>query len=384
MHVVYALEHGGTERFLCRLLNRLASGSARHVLCTLRQAGARARMLDPRIEVVALDLPDKSRLGFCALARAIRDTRAAIVHARNLCTWTDALLAGRLARNTRVVLGFHGRQHIGRFNPGRRRRLRALGVSRADMTSVSHAGRQLLADELGGDVERIHVLPNGVDVALFQPPSAAQRQAARRKFDIPEKSFAVGNVGNLFAPIKGHAELIQAFAQVLRVYPDALLLIAGFGPLDQALRRLAADLGIPRRVRLLGQVEPITDLLAALDLYVCPSLTEGMSNALLEAQACGLPCVATDVADHRRTLPRHQALGLLPQPGDVAALAAAIVTLAAQEDLRAETGRRSRELITREYTFEAAASRYAQLYTAMLTRDGRSLAHRMAGVPCPS
>ncbi|HRX86057.1 MAG TPA: glycosyltransferase [Phycisphaerae bacterium] len=366
LHVVHTLEHGGTERFLCQLLNRLAGHGMRHVVCTLRAAGARAEQLDRRITVHALNLPDRSPTGFLRLARIIRQEGAGVVHARNPGTWTDTLLAGRVARRPRLALGFHGLQAQAQFDVSLRRRLRALGSLRHTFTTVSHAGKAQLVDDLGCHPEAIHVLGNGVDPYRFRPPTPQQQRSARGRLGVGPDELAIGTVGNLFSPVKGHRVLIDAMSRLLQAVPYARLLLAGFGPLRDELEAQAGSLGIAERVHFLGDLANPAELLAALDLYVCPSLSEGMSNALLEAMSCGRACVATDVADHRRMFQRIAAVDLLVPPNDAEALAAAMQRVLQDAALRETLGTAARRRVETDYPFEQAVAGYARFYRSLL------------------
>ncbi|MCB9849911.1 MAG: glycosyltransferase [Phycisphaerales bacterium] len=372
MHVIYALEHGGTERFLCRLLNRFAGDPVRHVLCTLRSAGARTTDLDPRVQVVPLNLAPRDRWGFVKLARAIRSTGASLVHARNINTWTDALLACRLARNAMPLLGFHGTQSPAGITATQRRRFRLLGAGNADIASVSFAGRQLLIDRLGCTPQRVHVLPNGVDLARFQPADANVRRTARERLQLRDGDFAIGNVGNMFSAVKGHAILLDAFTRIANAWPTARLLLAGFGPMQVQLGKQAERLGIAHRVQFLGATENVESLYAALDLYVCPSLSEGMSNALLEALACGIPSVATNIADHGRIFGAMNAASGLVPPGDVPALADALSRMLADAPERARLGVDSRRLVETDYNITDAFARYQRLYQTLLPANANT------------
>jgi glycosyltransferase involved in cell wall biosynthesis len=365
MHVIYALEHGGTERFLCGLLNHLAGGPVRHVLCTLRGAGARVAELDPRIPVVALGEQTRMRWGFVHLARAIRRHQASLVHARNLGTWSDTLLACRFVRGARPVLAFHGALDSPPIPPRLARRLRYLGAGQAALTTVSYAGQAQLGAALGADAKRIAVLPNGVNLNRFRPPRPADREAARLRWGIARSTRVIATVGNLFAPVKGHHVLVDAFAELNKDHPRTMLLIAGFGPLRDRLRRQADAHGLGERVRLLGAIEDTPSLLAASDVYACPSLSEGMSNALLEALATGLPCVATDVGDHRRMLTGELPDVDLPPPGDVSALARALDRVLTDDATRVAWSTAGRRLVQRDFALDEAFARYARFYQSL-------------------
>ncbi len=373
MHVIYALEHGGTERFLCRLLRRWANGPVRHVVCTLREAGERAATLPDDIEVVPLRLAQRDRLGWQKLARVIRSTGARVVHARNWSTWTDALLACRRTRGARLVLGFHGTQAAGGFTMRQRVRARMLGIHRQRFTTVSHAAAGVLTDTLRVARRRIDVLANGVDLDVFPPTHANLRREARQRWGFDESALVIGNVGNFFASVKGQDVLIEAFADVARRVPQARLALVGFGPRQDALWAQVKRYDLVDRVCFAGAVEHTSEILPAVDLYVCPSLAEGMSNALLEAAAMAIPCVSTDVADHARLLRPLDDHAIVP-PGDVAALASAVCALLDQPVRRAALAANGRSTVEREYNFEQTQADYAAFYHRLVYPSSQ---------PCP-
>ena len=183
--------------------------------------------------------------------------------------------------------------------------------------------------------ERITLIPSGVDCAHFRPPSADERAQARAALGLGDADLAVGAVGAL-EPRKGHRYLVEAMALLSAARPPAsgvVAIIAGDGSLRDALaadiRRFGlGDAGggqvrLADRVRLVGRVDDARSILWALDIFVMPSLSEGLGVALLEAMACGLPCVASriggivDAVDEGRS-------GILVAPGDAHALARCI------------------------------------------------------------
>lgn len=136
--------------------------------------------------------------------------------------------------------------------------------------------------------DRFSIVPNGIDLRRYVCDEQAHEQAKQLMglAGVP----VLGHVGRL-APEKNHAFLLQVFAQVLKQLPDAVLLLAGRGPLEDDLRAQAAQLGLGESVRFLGVCDNVPDVLRAMDVFLFPSTSEGLPLATVEAQASGLPCV---------------------------------------------------------------------------------------------
>jgi len=146
--------------------------------------------------------------------------------------------------------------------------------------------------------------------------------------------------------------------------------ILGDGPQRAELERLARDLGLERRVTFHGRVDDVGAHLAATDIFVLPSLSEGVSNALLEAMAHGLPCVATSIPGNTDLICDREC-GLLVPPGDAKAMARAIVELARDAGLRERLGREARRQVEERFDIQSVASKYAALYRE-LTRQAEA------------
>lgn len=169
--------------------------------------------------------------------------------------------------------------------------------------------------------ERIVVLYNGLDGERFQ--SLPPREEARRLWGLPSEAVAIGTVANL-VPRKGHRFLLEAVAQVQRDFPRPLhLLWAGEGPTRRALEQQAGEKGMASQVHFLGYLSDVRPLLAALDLFVLPSLQEGLPSAVLEAMAAGVPVIATEIPGLPEAVVSGQT-GLLVPPAQVEALAEAL------------------------------------------------------------
>lgn len=185
--------------------------------------------------------------------------------------------------------------------------------------AVSEANRRVLVHDYGLPAERLVVIPNNVDIDVFAPPTADRRRAARAALNLGDER-ALLTLARLHEQ-KGLDILLDAAAQVPA--GDWTLLIAGVGPLEDDLKRQAAELGLGDRVRWLGWCDDSVAALAAADLFVLPSRYEGQPIALLEAMAAGVPVLATAVAGTPEALDDGR-LGTLAPPEDPAALAHAL------------------------------------------------------------
>lgn len=225
-----------------------------------------------------------------------------------------------------------------------------------------------LARELGGRLAlpagRVRSIANGVDLAAADRALSAARPTARRQLGIFAPEIAIACVGRLH-PQKGLTHLFGAFHALLKLHPTARLLLAGDGPDRPTLEETVRTLRLGPFVRFLGTVASPWPLLAAADIFVLPSLWEGMPNALLEAMAAGLPAVTTAVgAVPEMVVDGREAL-VVP-PGDAGALASALAELAAAPARRREMGELARRRVENAYRIEATVAQTERLYEELL------------------
>jgi len=229
-------------------------------------------------------------------------------------------------------------------------------AERAAATITVSAALKRKALDLSIAPQKCVVVRNGVDLALFTP---RDRDAARRKFGL--SGFTLLSVGNL-VPLKGHDLTIEAMASL----PDCTLLIAGGGPLREALGARAVAVGLGDRVRLLGEVPhgALPELYSAADLFVLMSEREGWANVLLEAMACGTPAAATDVGGNSEIVMTPEA-GLLLEERSSRSLVEAVQAVRQNPPKRAATRR-----YAEEFGWEAvAAANFALLSAAAESRQ---------------
>jgi len=231
---------------------------------------------------------------------------------------------------------------------------------RADcLVSLSQQITQELLDH-GFDRERIVEIPNSVDIHRFTPVSAEEKARLRRELHLPQEGQVVICVGRLHYQ-KGHETLVRAWQEVSQAQPQAHLLLAGQGPEGEKLKKLAADLGLDASLHFLGHVEPVLPYLQASDVFVLPSFFEGLSLAILEAMACSLAVVTTNIGGTSEVI-RPEVDGLLVEPGDVPQLAAALSRVLGDAALAERLGSEARRRVEAHYSTDYVVAQYAAQY----------------------
>jgi glycosyltransferase involved in cell wall biosynthesis len=204
----------------------------------------------------------------------------------------------------------------------------------------------------------LHLIPNGVDITRFHPSGVDTTLAEREQ-------MVVCVAGLRYS--KGIDVLLQAWHLVHKQAPQARLIIVGTGSLQSQLEHMVEALSIADSVEFTGLQSDIPAQLHRGNLAVLPSRWEGMPNALLEAMACGLACVATRVSGSEDII-QHGVNGLLVEPEDYQGMAQAILTLLRNPALIQEYGRAARQTIEQHYSFEQVIDRYIELYQGIAGR----------------
>jgi glycosyltransferase involved in cell wall biosynthesis len=223
--------------------------------------------------------------------------------------------------------------------------------------TVSHALRDSLIRQ-GFSAEKIEVIVNGVDTARFQPGS---KEEARRKTDLPQDAVLLGLVGR-FGPFKRHAYLIDAFERLAPSHPTlALLFAGGGGPLEQFIRDRAASSPFASRIHFAGFQSDPRPWYRALDLLVIPSVNEGLSNALLEAMASGIPALAHTACGNADVI-QDSGNGFLRDLSSADQLRNALDAVLASPGLLPALGRAARLTIEARFAFPGMVAGYERLY----------------------
>lgn len=292
-----------------------------------------------------------------------------ILHAH--LAFAPALVAAVMGRtlNKRVVVKFGTSGPYGDVSVSQRTwrgRLRLALLRRCvDVSIALSAEMEAEMLEAGFPRQRVRRMPNGVDAETFQP--CRDRPAAKSALELSGKTIALF-VGRL-SPQKAVPVLLDAWRRAVSECPVLHLVLLGDGPDRSALAHMARELAIDRHVTFAGRVPDVRGYLAAADMFVLPSRSsEGISNALLEAMASGLACIATAVGGSPEVLDGG-ACGILLPPDRPDVLSAAIVDLARHPDEATRLGERARSWILAHYSFAVVEGQYRDLYETLLHRE---------------
>jgi sugar transferase (PEP-CTERM/EpsH1 system associated) len=372
LHVIHHLVTGGMENGLVNLIGALSQEQFRHaVVCIEDYSMFRERLAQQDVDLIALH---RSRVGIWRVRQQIyalcRRLRPAIVHTRNL-SGLDALAPARLAGVGRCVHGEHGWDvddlRGDKFRPALLRRLHSPLVDH--YVTVSKNLERYLIERIGIAPSRITAICNGVDVNRFSPTMERPDHALPPGW-CADTRFVVGTIGRI-QPVKDQALLVRAFARLVAVRPELhvrlRLAIVGDGPLLPYLRALAQSLGIADSTWFPGGLDNIPEVLRLFDVFVLPSLNEGISNTVLEALASGVPVIATRVGGNPEIVDDGRYGRLFP-PGDEATLAGLLAAYVDDAGLRDAHAAAARRAAVERFSLGIMVARYRALYESLLDR----------------
>jgi glycosyltransferase involved in cell wall biosynthesis len=234
----------------------------------------------------------------------------------------------------------------------------------AAVLCVSGQNRDHFIRDVGRDASKFFVVHNCIDLARFDPAAVAGG-AARAGLGLPREAQVAGMVARLAEERKGGAIFLEMASRLAERYPQARFLIVGDGPLRPGLERRAAELGIASRVVFAGDRQDIPDVLAAMDVFVMPSLWEGGPYTVLEAMAMERPVVTTEVGMVRDVV-RSGEHALTVTPGDAGALAEAVATLLGDPELAGRIARGGRRLAVGGFSEERLVGGVLAVYERLL------------------
>lgn len=366
LHVIDRLGVGGTEHGLLKVIQGLEGSEFEHRVCAVRSVDelwARENHLEAQVDQIG-EVSEGRQFLIGRLARLMRSFRPHIVHSRN---WgaIEAIPAARLARIPVAIHSEHGYEvEMLAGLPMRRRLIRKAVYAMADAVfTVTEELRAYHARQAWTSASRIRVLPNGVDVSKFARRTD-KRSQTREQLGLPAECFMVGTVGRA-VKIKDHMTLLRAAELLAGGAARIHVLIGGSGPELTSLQEFAnSSQKLAGRVTFSGSIADTSEILNALDVFVLPSLSEGMSNTLLEAMASGLPVVATRTGGNPE-LVEENCSGWLFKPGDFQDLASRLEQLSRDANLRREFGNSARARAVSQFSLQGMVARYRELYLSL-------------------
>lgn len=380
-HIIYALGTGGLENGLVNIINRSPASRYRHaIICLSHAEHFASRLTSPDVEVIELHKKPGYDLGmYWRLWRQLRRLRPDVVHTRNLAALETQVL-GLLMPGCKRVHGEHGRDmhDLDGSNRTYNRLRRVLSPLIHQFIAVSQDLSRWLVETVNIPESKVSQIYNGVDTQRFTPRTST---GANTPPDLPEAfqpregRLVLGTVGRL-AAVKDQQLLLLALHQLVTLRPDLRerlrLLMVGDGPERPGLSEKINSLALNDLVWLAGDRENIPELLRSMDIFILPSLGEGISNTVLEAMASGLPVIATAVGGNPE-LVQDGVSGLLFPVGDADALCQALITVIDAPDLRIAMGQAAQTRIRQQFDWQRTVDSYLGLYDELLdSGDSRS------------
>lgn len=378
VHLIEALGSGGAERLLYTNLKhfdpaRLHStvftvySSANYWVEPIRELG---------VPVFSLDCAGPRSLprAIKKFSRWLRANRPDVVHSHLWAANVVARVAGRLA-GVPVVSSVHNPDHEeAAWSDGadvsltKRRIVKAIDrwtarVGNERLIAVSEYVRQSAHRHLKFPLDEIDLLYNPIDTGALMATPSKDRSELLRELGLPTDAIILLNVGRL-SPQKGLIYAVRALPKIIERYPRAYLLSVGATTDEtwhQQLKNEAIRLGVADHFRTLGARRDVADLLRACDVFVFPSLYEGLGIALIEAMAAGCACVATAAGPIPEFM-QHEREGLVVPPEDPGALATAICELLSQPERCKDMSMNAQHTALERFQPEAAADRLTQIY----------------------
>src|SRR5262245_11309589 len=369
-HVIHRFAVGGLENGLVNLIIATAPERYRHAIISLTDyTDFRSRIRQADVPVIALNKRQgKDFRTHLRLWRVLREMRPAIVHTRNLPA-LEFLSVAALAGVRGRIHGEHGRDMYDLDGSSRKYTLlrKAIDTCVSCYTAVSEELTQWLMRTVGVASEKVVRICNGVDVHRFYPRTGARLPLGPEGF-VQEGTIVVGTVGRM-QTVKDQLTLVRAFSHPVQSDCDARerlrLVMIGDGPLREESRKLLREAGVDAFAWLPGERADIPELLRAFDLFVLPSIAEGISNTILEAMATGLPVVATNVGGNPE-LVEHGETGMLIPVADPLSIAKAIRSYLFDRDKLVRHGGAGRKRAVSQFSIETMVSGYLDVYDKVL------------------
>lgn len=385
LHLVQTLCIGGLESRVLRLAGGLDKGRYAISVMTLREYAGRKLAVPAGVRETHFPIPSGLHPGrLLALARFLRREGFHIVHTHNWATHFYGVLAAFLAGTPVILHGEHGINFKDTLGIPWKRRLAQRLLTRLGhgVIAVTEAMEKNLPREFGTGPGKVSLIACGVDLVRFRPKAGRETEGPGPS----RKPFTIGTLGRLDA-VKNLPCLLKAFALFHQGFhrspgqgldrdakaPETELLLVGGGPKREELEALARELGIADQVLFAGDTDRPEDFYSRMDLFVNCSFSEGLSIALQEAMATGLPLAVSDIEGNASWLAPERDAFFFPG-GDEEALARifarAYRDFSSDGEVIAAMGRRNRERVEREFDNRQFLAKYDRLYRDLLSQKG--------------
>lgn len=343
-----------------------------HIICYLgKDRGLRNVLSDMGYEIIYLGFGKSffevfNPLVLLKVVWILREKKIDILHCHKHKPTIYGTMASLLCSGVHVISHIHG---LARTRSLKRRVTNWIVLRHAErIIAVSDSVRQdVIRSNWGIDPERVVTVRNCIDLKSIDSIKISKSDA-RLKLGIGDNEFVFGTVGRL-AHTKGQIYLIDAFSQIAQKVPHAKLVIIGDGPLNGDLKQQVAGLGISHKVLFTGYRNDVLELLRGFDVFILPSLAEGLSIALLEAMASKLPVVASRVGGIPEVFGQSECGKLVP-PKDASVLASAMLEMSSLEyKTKKYLGENGRKRIEEEFTVDIMVKNLTEVYNSVISGE---------------
>lgn len=386
MHLILTLERAGAQEVIRTLCEQRIGQDCETMVCTFEDGGIRSDLeaLGIKVEVLGLRKHGIEALPwFLAEMLHIRRRLVALVEEYKIdivqthLLQTLDFLVLTLRSSTRVKAVLWTIENVDFLPEGKRwwsylkrsvhRLLYRLTIPKVDgVIAVSEKVRDAIVDSIGSVQDRITVIPNAVDTRRFR--GLDDKFLLSKELGLDKSSLLIAVVGRL-SEQKGHCFLVEAAPSIIASHRDAHFLIIGDGELRDALKQQVSKTGVSDNFHFLGVRNDIPRLLASVDLFVLPSLWEGLSIALLEAMAAARPIVCTAVSGTEQVMIPGKT-GLVVPPGDSRSLAEAIDRMLSDPERARSMGNAARRQVDEKFGAQKQSEEYLSFYREVLNRKG--------------
>lgn len=372
-HVIFRLDVGGLENGVVNLLNNLPQDKYRHIVISLTEiTHFKDRITNREVEYISLHKhPGKDIKIYIKLYRLLKKIKPQIVHTRNLPA-LDAVMPAFLAGVPYIIHSEHGRDTIDIDGSNKKYRLlrRMLSPTIDRFAALSMDLENWLIKDVGINSNKVVRICNGVDMERFNPSVTTNVAGYPAEFD---GKIVLGTVGRM-EEVKDTLLLIKAFLYFIEQHPQhrekVRLVLVGNGSLFSSAEKLIEENGIQDLVWMPGARDDVPAILHKLDIFVLPSLAEGISNTILESMATGLPVIATDVGGNRELVDDGKT-GYIVPASDSKWMADAINKYVEDDKLRQQHGENAIERVQQNFSFAAMVKKYDDLYSGVLEKTQR-------------
>lgn len=378
LYFINSLNVGGAERCLVSLIKKINRQKFNVIVCCMRKTGELISEVEKLgIPVITLGYRPFNPVSIYRLSNIIREVKADIVHTQLY----EADIIGRLAAKIAqvpVVISSIQNIHWWKSDHKLAPRIKAaidritVNYCTAKVIAVSDAVKEFHIKQVGYNSRKVTVLYNTINLDEFTlPGNLDPKRKKETDFELQPETPVIINVASL-TPQKGQVYILQAVPKVLKAIPDTHFLIVGQGRLNPELQAIARETGISNNVIFTGLRSDIAELLAMSDIFVLPSLWEGLSVAVLEAMAMKKPVVATNIAGMSELVINGET-GVLVPIRDADALADAIINLLRYKQKAQRFGDAGRKRVTKFFSDDVVVTKLENLYEQLLTQKRRKM-----------